>query len=105
MANARRVVWAPRARRDLRDIWKYFARVGSPEIADGLLREIGRAGQRLERHPLMGRPRNELATDLRSVLVHPHLIFYRVGDETVEIARVLHERRDLGAIFARERSS
>src|SRR5947199_10813495 len=48
MASARRLAWAPRARRDLQDIWQYFARVGSPEIADGLLREIDRAGAGLK---------------------------------------------------------
>jgi plasmid stabilization system protein ParE len=39
MVDARRVVWAPRAQQDLKDIWRYFARVGSADIADGLLHE------------------------------------------------------------------
>ena len=99
----RRVVWAPRGRRDLRDIWLYFARIASPDVADELLREIGRAGARLGRHPLMGRPRDELVSGVRSVLVPPHVIFYRVSDERVEIARILHQRRDLGSALASER--
>ena len=57
--------------------------------------------KRLEQHSLMGRPREELAPGLRSILAHPHVLFYRVADQTVEIARVLHERRDLAAIFGR----
>src|SRR5882757_11394 len=96
----RRVVWAPRGRRDLRDIWLYFARIASPEVADELSREIRRAGARLGRHPLMGRPRDELVSGLRSVLVPPHVIFYRVSDEGVEVARILHQRRDLGSALA-----
>jgi toxin ParE1/3/4 len=71
------------------------------EVADGLLSEAERAAKRLGQYPLMGRPREELAPGLRSILAHPHVLFYRVTDQTVEIARVLHERRDLAAIFAR----
>jgi toxin ParE1/3/4 len=103
MADIRRVIWAPKSRRDLLEIWRYFARVGSVEVADDLLREIHRAVARLARHAFMGRSRDELAPGLRSVLVHPHVVFYRVTDQSVEIARVLHQRRDLAAILSRER--
>jgi toxin ParE1/3/4 len=85
------------------DIWRYFAQVGSADVADGILRDINRVSQRLGRHPFMGRPRDELVTGLRSVLAHPHIVFYRVFDQTVEIARVLHQRRDLLAALATER--
>jgi len=36
---------------------------------------------------------------LRSVLVLPYGIFYRVAESSVDIVRVLHGRRDLDAIF------
>jgi plasmid stabilization system protein ParE len=36
---------------------------------------------------------------LRSVLVHPYLIFYRLTDTRVEVARVIHGRRNFAAIF------
>jgi plasmid stabilization system protein ParE len=51
----RRVVWAPKSKRDLRDVWRYYERVASPEIADKLLREINHAGQRLADEALMWR--------------------------------------------------
>jgi plasmid stabilization system protein ParE len=38
---------------------------------------------------------------LQSVIANPHTIFYRVSDSSVEIARVLHERRDFPGIFSR----
>lgn len=100
MADLRRVVWAPRAQADLLEIWHYFARVGSAEVADEILLELGRTVRRLERHPLMGRPRDELATGLRSILANPHIVFYRVSEKAIEIARVLHQRRDLETILA-----
>jgi toxin ParE1/3/4 len=102
MADRRRVVWAPRAQEDLLDIWHYFERVGSAEVADGILLDLDRTAERLEQHPLMGRSRDELAPELRSVLANPHIVFYRVSDQAIEIARVLHQRRDLATIFASE---
>jgi len=95
----RKFIWAPKARRDLIDIWKYFANAASPEIADNLLREINHAVERLREHPFSDRPRNEIAPGLRSILVHPHLIIYRPMETTVEIMRILHERQDYSAAF------
>jgi toxin ParE1/3/4 len=101
--RAKRVVWAPSAKRDLREIWRYFARIASIEVADNLVHEINRATARLADFPLMGRARDELIAGLRSILVHPHVVFYRVSDRSVEIARVLHQRRDLAtALRTRE---
>jgi toxin ParE1/3/4 len=99
----RRVVWAPRAREDLRDIWRHYAQVASPEIADQVLKEIANVSGRLADHALMWRARDEVAPGLRSVLSHPYLIFYRVADDSVEVARVLHGRRNFAEAFKRER--
>jgi plasmid stabilization system protein ParE len=40
---------------------------------------------------------------LRSLLVHPYAIIYRVTEINVEIARIIHERRDMAAAFAVDR--
>jgi toxin ParE1/3/4 len=98
----RRVVWAPKSKQDLRDVWRYYERVASPEIADELLREINEAGQRLADEALMWRARDEIMPGLRSVLVHPYTVFHRINDGIVEIVRVLHERRDLGRVFSKK---
>ena len=96
----RHVFWAPRSKRDLREVWRYYARVASPEIADKLLREISTTGERLRERAHMWRVRDEILPGLRSVLVHPYTIFYRLNDGVVEIVRVLHERRDFTAVFS-----
>ncbi|MGD0025158.1 MAG: type II toxin-antitoxin system RelE/ParE family toxin [Xanthobacteraceae bacterium] len=98
----RRVVWAPRSKRDLLDVWRYYERVASVEIADKLLREISETGERLADQALMWRARDEVLPGLRSVTVHPYTIFYRVRDGVVEIVRVLHERRDFDAVFGKK---
>lgn len=102
-AKRRQVVWAPRGEQDLRDVWRYYARVASPDIADKLVREIGQAGERLRDQALMWRARDEVMPGLRSVLVHPYTVFYRVTNGRVEIVRVLHERRNFPEVFKKER--
>lgn len=101
MPRARRVVWAPRARQDLLDVWRYYARVASPDIADNMLRNIERAAEAIARNPLARRSRDDLLPGLRSALVSPHTVFFRIQDGDVEIVRVLHQRRDFPALFGR----
>jgi toxin ParE1/3/4 len=98
------VIWAPAAKKDLRDIWNYFIDVASPEIADRLLRDIVEAGTRAGQRPLAWRARDEIMPGLRSILVHPYVLFYRVKPGTIEIVRIVHQRRNLSAIlFKRKR--
>src|SRR5262245_63846905 len=66
-AENRRLVWAPAATNDLRDIWRYFVGVASPEVADRLLRDIQRASERVRQRPLAWRARDEVMPGLRSV--------------------------------------
>jgi toxin ParE1/3/4 len=79
-----------------------FERVASVEIADKLFREIDQAATRLTDNALMWKARDEVLPGLRSVPVHPHTIFHRVNDGVVEIARVLHGRRNFAAAFAKK---
>jgi plasmid stabilization system protein ParE len=55
------------------------------------------------RDALMWRRRDEVFPGLRSVLVHPYTIFFRVDGEIVQIVRVLHERRDFAKAFSKRR--
>ncbi|MDO8533516.1 MAG: type II toxin-antitoxin system RelE/ParE family toxin [Xanthobacteraceae bacterium] len=61
---ARRIVWAPKVRQDPLNVWRYFAHVASPVIADKLLHEIRLAAERLGERPLLGRPREEVLPGL-----------------------------------------
>jgi len=102
MPRNRPVAWAPRAKRDLREIWLYYAHIASTAVADKLLREIARASERVGENPLAWRARDEVLPGLRSAFVHPYTLFYRVRDDDVQIVRVLHERRDFPAIFVKD---
>jgi toxin ParE1/3/4 len=104
------ITWSPAARRDVLDIWRYFARVVSPDSADKLLDEIQFALNRLIVDPRMYRVRSdvmpELPGGLRSAPVHPYAIFYRIdhsapdGRMDVQIIRVLHQQRDLPTLLS-----
>ncbi len=109
MEGRKPLVWSPAAAQDLLDIWRYFARVAAPEVADTLLREIENAAGRLSENPLLGRLRLDITTglfgDVRSVRAHPYSLFYRLSDRAIQIVRVLHERQDIPLILAEARHS
>jgi toxin ParE1/3/4 len=95
------VSWSPEAEQDLLAIWIHVARETSPEVADEQLRFVDRACATLAEWPHSGRARDELFRGVRSIVVDPYVVFYRVGDSAIEIIRVLHGRRDVDAIFSR----
>jgi plasmid stabilization system protein ParE len=93
MPPDRAVTWAPQAKEDLRQIWHYYARVASPEVADGIVRKISVEASRIGRHPTPGREHDEFP-GFRRLLVHPYTVFFRIKADIGEVARVLHEQRD-----------
>ena len=93
------LVWSPQAEADLFEIWRYGAAEFSSKQADMHLRKLSAACVQLAEWPNSGRARTEIAPELRSVLVSPHVVFYRVTGIAVQIVRILHGRRDLDAIF------
>lgn len=94
-----RLVWSSPAEADLLDLWTYLAHAASADIADNQIRKIHAACRPLLAAPLRGRPRDEVRLGLRSILIRPHVAFYRVTSDRIEIVRVLHEARDIGPIF------
>jgi toxin ParE1/3/4 len=100
-APERRVIWSADALADLDGIWTYYVQVAGRNTADKIIRQIGQAVRVLEEHPFAGRARNDIHPDLRSVVARPHVIFYRVKNDSTEIARVLDGRQDLEEIFSR----
>lgn len=54
----------------------------------------------IEEHPFAGRGRDELRPGLRSFAATPHVVFYRVVDDTPQVVRVLDGRQDIEEKFA-----
>jgi toxin ParE1/3/4 len=92
------LIWSKDAENDLFEIWAYLAREASPEIATDQLRAIAEATSILVAWPQSGRARDHIRPGLRSVVASSYVVFYRVV-QVVEIVRVLHQRRDIDAMF------
>ena len=54
----------------------------------------------LGRFPFTGRKRDELVSELRSVLVRPYVVSYRFTGSGIGIVRVLHGSRDLEFVLS-----
>jgi toxin ParE1/3/4 len=101
MAEAKRAaLWSPEALDDRERIWDYYVRVAGRHTAEKILREIAEVIALIEDHPFAGRARNDVRGGLRSIAAKPHVIFYRVVDDTPEIVRVLDGRQDIEEKFA-----
>ena len=88
------------AHADLDGIWKYIARDNST-AADRFLDRLHSKFAMLSRQPLLGEPRDELGTGLRSFPAGNYVIYYRPtqGRIKVELARVIHGARDITGMF------
>lgn len=90
-----RVITSAASEADAEDIWRWIAN-DSVRAADRLVLRFEDVAQLLAHRPEMGRSREELAPGLRSFAVGSYIIFYRPVREGIEVARVLHGRRDIG---------
>lgn len=91
-------VKAPAADIDLIEIWSYISQRDF-ETADRFLERLEASFEQLAEQPFMGRDRRDLFPGLRSLAVGNYIIFYRVDENVVQIARVLNTARDVASIF------
>ena len=91
----------PRALDDLSEIWNYIAD-DSVAQADSFIDRIDAELRTLATQPLMGRARDELARNLRSLPIGRYVIFYEALPDGIVIVRVLHSARDVDAQFEGE---
>jgi toxin ParE1/3/4 len=92
------VVLSELAEADVTDIWVFVAR-DDLQAANRLLDQIYEKCRLLSRSPKVGRKRPELNRSIRSFPVGNYVIFYREGATGIEVARVLHGRRDIPSAF------
>jgi toxin ParE1/3/4 len=91
---ARRLIIAPAAKTDLKDIYQFGLSQWGQAQSDSYLDNLKAHFWYLTEQPLMGIDRSELLPGVRSLPTENHTLFYRVTAETVEIIRVLHSRQD-----------
>lgn len=96
----------PRARRDLVDIFYYYARKGTLPTARRFLRQAEATFQRLAGMPGLGtryEPHEPIYAGLRFFPVsrfRMYAVFYRPIAGGIEVLRVLHGARDIPGILA-----
>lgn len=71
-----------------------------PAAVDRVLDQIEHACHAIADYPGIGRPRPEIAEGVLGLPVGAYVIFYRVTDDAVGIARILHASRDLPNAFS-----
>jgi toxin ParE1/3/4 len=85
--------WTQHARDDLREIHAFIAR-DSPRTAEALVERLLTATERLAMFPESGRMVPEFpALGYREIIVSSYRVLYRLADDTVWIAAVVHGRR------------
>jgi toxin ParE1/3/4 len=95
-----RIVRSEKAKQDLLQIWSYLFE-HSPRAADGLVETVDVKLKTLAHLPFIGRDRSSLAPGLRSLVVHPYVLFYTVENDAITLVRVIDGRRDIDAEFRR----
>ncbi|MGG6239010.1 type II toxin-antitoxin system RelE/ParE family toxin [Nodosilinea sp. AN01ver1] len=88
----------PQASQDIEAIADYLANQTNLASAETFLTEVDRVLQRIGQFPYIGRQRDELYPNLRSLPYRQYLIFYRLLDN-VEVFRVVSGYQDLTALF------
>ena len=89
----------PRVYDDLHDIHQHIAE-NNPDAGDKLIDSIERSIHSLSEMPDRFRLRPDLREGYRVMIVGGYLLFYRIVDNEVQIARVLHAARDTAHAFA-----
>ncbi len=91
-----RYVLSPAAQADLDGIWDYTCDRWGTDQAEAYVREIQQAIERVVGNPLIGRPCDEVRDGYRRHAVGSHPLYYRVvGDDPIDVVRVLHKRMDV----------
>jgi toxin ParE1/3/4 len=96
-----RITGRPLAAADILDIWGHIAE-DSIEQADRWVDKLGEKFEIIATQPLMGRARNELATNVRSFPFGRYVIFYPPIEDGIDVVRVLHSARDIDAVFGED---
>ena len=98
-----RLVLAPEARHDLRQIHDRIAKE-NPNAARRVMMRLRDLARMLAGAPAMGRIRPELGAHVHSFVADRYVIFYRpLGQASgIEVLRVLHGARDVDALFSED---
>jgi len=93
------------AERELNDIFAYWAKRASPEIAGRLIDSIVDRSWLLGAHPNSGRRCDDLGAGLRCFPAGKYLIYYRTGRNQTDILHIFHGAKNQRQAFRRSKKS
>jgi len=85
----------PKTLADLESIWDYTVETWGEEQAERYLRLINQSFHKIADNPGLGRPCDAIRKGYRRLGVGRHMVFYRAGDNGIDVVRILHERMDV----------
>jgi toxin ParE1/3/4 len=90
-----KVVWSPRAIDDLEAIAVYIA-ADSPSYAAAVVKSILQSTRSLKQFPYSGRIVPEIGEEtIREKFVYSYRVIYRVQENTITVAAVIHGKRQV----------
>lgn len=90
-----KLVFSPRALRDLDEIWDYSAQHWNEDRADLYVRAIVHACESAALNPNVARNRNDIRPNYRSMLSGSHIVFMKLSFQFMTVIRILHQRMDI----------
>ncbi len=95
-----RIIVSPQAKRDLKDIRSYTLQSWGAAQADIYLGKIEEAFYGLLDNPEIGRERNDIKTNYRSITIEKHVLFYKIKKSEIHILGIPHSRMDILNYFS-----
>jgi toxin ParE1/3/4 len=94
------------ARADLRDALRYYARSGGEDVALSFADSFEATTTAIARRPVLGAlyradPVRVPGLRTRRMERFPYLVFYVAVEDSIDVLRVLHEKRDIPKALAR----
>lgn len=85
----------PRAGQDIDEIFDFTAGTWGIEQAEAYIRGLQASLEQLTRFPGLGRPIDDIRAGMRLMNAGSHIVIYRIGNDTIEVMRILHKRMDI----------
>jgi toxin ParE1/3/4 len=93
------LVFSPRARSDLDEIWDFTAERWDEEQADSYLRRIFAACEDLARGARISRSAEGVRSGYRKYAVESHVVYFQESDSILNVIRILHQQMDVPRHF------
>tara|TARA_A200000159_G_C7045889_1_gene224024 strand:- start:76 stop:369 length:294 start_codon:yes stop_codon:yes gene_type:complete len=90
-----KVILSKAADADLEDIFDYTLEEFGLDQAVSYVSEFDDTFETISENPEIGRKREEIREELRSLVKDKYVIFYRILIDHIRVVRILHGSRDL----------